>query len=57
MGAAMDHRGVQNAVIGRWRQPRSQDEHCRKRTYGAEQVTHLSSLLLFRRQPRQTVER
>ena len=56
MVIAADHRAVRNAVIGRWRQLRSQHGRCGKRTYGAEQVTDLSSLLLFWRQPRRTVK-
>jgi hypothetical protein len=53
---AADHRAVRNAVIGRWCQLRSQHGRHGKRTYGAEQVTDLSSLLLFWRQPRRTVK-
>ena len=53
---AADHRAVRNAAIGRWSQLRPQHGRRGKRTYGAEQVTNLSSLLLFWRQPRRTVE-
>ena len=38
---AADHRAVRNAGIRRWCQLRPQRGHCGKRTYGAEQVTHL----------------